>query len=143
MKVALKTLAPALLILLFAYAAASKLADLTSFRQEMHNQNFPPEVASALVFFIPAAELLAICLLLREKWLTAGLMLSVALMTAFTGYIALVLAGYWSRVPCSCGGILKHMSWQAHFIFNLFFLALSAVALILRYKGKAENLRTE
>ncbi|MFD0767142.1 MauE/DoxX family redox-associated membrane protein [Mucilaginibacter lutimaris] len=143
MRTFLKTGAPAMLILLFAYAAISKLAVLRQFRHEMHNQNFPPEAADALTFLIPAVEITAVILLLTEKWLRAGLVLSVILMTLFTGYIGLVLAGYWDRVPCSCGGVLRNMSWQAHFLFNLFFLALSLAAVALPYKGKAENLRKE
>ncbi len=109
----------------------------------MYNQNFPPEVAGALVFFVPSAELVAIALLLTERWQRAGLFLSTILMAVFTGYIGLVLAGYWQRVPCSCGGVLKNMSWKAHFVFNLFFLAISLAALAQQYKGKAENLRKE
>ncbi|MES2063578.1 MAG: MauE/DoxX family redox-associated membrane protein [Bacteroidota bacterium] len=143
MKTMLRTAAPALLILLFAYAAISKLADVTLFWHEMYNQNFPPEVAGALVFFVPSAELVAIALLLTERWQRAGLFLSTILMAVFTGYIGLVLAGYWQRVPCSCGGVLKNMSWKAHFVFNLFFLAISLAALAQQYKGKAENLRKE
>ncbi|QHS56558.1 hypothetical protein GWR56_13775 [Mucilaginibacter sp. 14171R-50] len=143
MKTLLKNTAPALLILLFAYAATSKLMDLNLFRHEMYNQNFPKEIAGALIVLIPAAEILAILLLLISKWQVAGLLFSVLLMTAFTGYTALVLAGYWDRVPCSCGGVLQNMSWTAHFFFNLFFLALAAAALAQRYKGNAENLRKE
>jgi hypothetical protein len=143
MKQLLRSLPPALLILLFAYAAVSKLADLASFRHEMHNQNFTPEVAEALVWLVPASELLAIAFLLSEKRQRAGLWLSAVLMAVFTGYIALVLAGYWQRVPCSCGGVLRNMSWGTHLFFNLFFLLLSLTALAQRYKGNAENLRKE
>ena len=143
MKNFFKTSAPALLILLFVYAAVSKLAGMTAFRHEMHNQNFPADVADTLTFLIPAAELLAVALLLSEKWQGAGLWLSAALMAAFTGYIALVLAGYWQRVPCSCGGVLKNMSWGPHLFFNLFFLLVCLAALAQRYKGNAENLRKE
>nr|WP_067055221.1 MauE/DoxX family redox-associated membrane protein [Mucilaginibacter sp. L294] len=143
MKTMLRTVAPALLILLFAYATVSKLADFTLFRHEMYNQNFPPEVAGALVFVVPFAEIATIALLLTEKWQWAGLVLSAILMAVFTGYIGLVLAGYWQRLPCSCGGVLKNMSWRGHFVFNLFFLAISLAALAQQYKGKAENLRKE
>jgi len=151
MKTALKNVAPALLILLFAYAAVSKLADFNMFRHEMHNQNFSPEVAEALLYLVPAAEVMAIILFLTEKGQRAGLMLSAILMALFTGYIGLVLAGYWQRVPCSCGGVLKNMSWRVHFAFNLFFLTIAVAALTIpkretkpsQYKGKAENLRKE
>jgi putative oxidoreductase len=129
MKNLLRTATPALLILLFAYATVSKLSDLAMFRHEMYNQHFPPEITAALVWLIPAAEIVAIVLLLSERWQRAGLLFSAILMALFTGYITLVLSGYWQRVPCSCGGVLRNMSWQAHFFFNLFFLALSAAAL--------------
>jgi putative oxidoreductase len=129
MKPFIRTAAPALLILLFTYAAVSKIAVLKEFRHEMHNQNFPPEVADALVLIIPAAELVAIGLLLGGKWQRAGLFLSAIMMSLFTGYIGLVLAGFWPRVPCSCGGVLKNMSWRAHLFFNLFFLSIALAAL--------------
>lgn len=130
----IRTTAPALLILLFAYAAFSKIADTSAFRQQMHNQNFSAGFADALVVLVPGAELLVIALLLSGRHQMAGLALSALLMTAFSGYIALVLAGYWTRIPCSCGGVLKNMSWQVHFFFNLFFLAVALAALYDRYK---------
>ncbi|WP_147322020.1 MauE/DoxX family redox-associated membrane protein [Mucilaginibacter conchicola] len=143
MKKTIQTLAPALLVLLFTYAAVSKLADPATARQQMYNQNIPPEAAGILWILVPAAELLTTALLFSERTRTAGLLLSAVLMAVFTGYIALVLAGLWDRVPCSCGGVLQNLSWRAHFIFNIFFLALSTTAWYQRYKGKAENLRKE
>ncbi|TWR26780.1 hypothetical protein FPZ42_07010 [Mucilaginibacter achroorhodeus] len=144
MRKLLHNVAPALLVLLFTYAAASKLINPVSARHEMHNQHFPPEVADVLWLGVPLFELVAAAMmLLNEKWQERGLLLSSILMTVFTGYIALVLLGFWDRVPCSCGGVLKNMSWKTHFIFNLFFLAISTTAWYQRYKGKAENLRKE
>lgn len=135
------TFAGALLIGLFVYAAASKLADMDTFRGQLLNQPFPHGLAGILVYALPAAELLTAGLLLAPRTSRYGLRLSLGLLLAFTGYIALVKLHYWSRVPCSCGGILSHMSWTTHLFFNLFFILLTVLA--LRQKGKAENLRTE
>ncbi|MEO7215553.1 MauE/DoxX family redox-associated membrane protein [Mucilaginibacter sp.] len=138
----IRTAAPALLILLFVYAALSKLLDFPAFNWQMHNQNVPPEAASVLVYLVPGLELLAAVLLLFSRTQVAGLLLSAFLLLVFSGYILLVLGGFWDSVPCSCGGVLRGMGWGQHLAFNLFFLFLSITALIDK-KGKAENLRKE
>jgi len=129
-KTLFRSLPPALLILLFVYAAVSKLAAFSQFKGEMHNQNMPAEAAALLVYLVPAAELAAAFMLLTTKAQRTGLLLSIVLMALFTGYIALVLAGFWDRVPCSCGGVLKGMSWGTHLVFNLFFLLIAIAGLI-------------
>ncbi|WP_143822157.1 MauE/DoxX family redox-associated membrane protein [Mucilaginibacter pedocola] len=136
-----RSVIPALLILLYAYAAISKLAEFDEFRGEMLNQNFPREATEALVYLVPASELLAIALLLFPRSESYGLWLSLALLMLFSGYIALVLLGFWDRVPCSCGGILRRMGWGTHLAFNLSFVCLNLIAIV--QKGKAENLRKE
>lgn len=126
-----------LLILLWVYTAASKLVDFSAFERELANQTFSRITAQILLWAIPTIELVAALLLLFGKTRFAGFILSSLLMLLFTGYIALVLAGYYDRVPCSCGGVLKQLGWQAHFWFNLFFLSISAVGVYLerRLKG--------
>lgn len=37
-----------------------------------------------------------------------------------------------SYVPCSCGGVLDDMDWMTHFYFNLAFIVLAAIALLLQ-----------
>lgn len=143
MKRIILTMTPALLVLLFTYAAISKLIDPADARRAMHNQPLPPEVADVLWILVPVAELTAAGLLLSGKTLRAGLLMSVILMSIFTGYIILVLAGFWDRIPCSCGGVIKSLSWTQHLALNTFFLVLSAAAWLITYKGKAENLRKE
>ncbi|RFZ85113.1 hypothetical protein DYU05_05790 [Mucilaginibacter terrenus] len=150
MKNLLKPLTASLLILLYSYAAFSKLLQFEEFRGQLYNQSFPHALAEVLVYLIPAAELLTAGLLLFTRTERAGLFASLALLAVFTGYTGLVLAGYWSRVPCSCGGILSHMGWGAHFAFNLSFLILNLIATYSGVKhaatkeqGRAENLRTE
>jgi uncharacterized membrane protein YphA (DoxX/SURF4 family) len=126
----LRSLPAALLILLFVYTVTSKLSDIPEFRHEMRNQNFPREMADALVYLVPGAEILAVVLLLSSRWYREGLLLSTALLFAFTGYISLVLAGYWKEVPCSCGGVLRNLSWGAHLFFNLFFLLIGIFGIL-------------
>jgi putative oxidoreductase len=118
-----------LLVLLWCYAAVNKLIEFSHFRHEMLNQVIPREIGKVLIFIIPVSELTAALCLCTQKWYLYGLYLSLLLMAVFTGYIGLVYFNFFSRVPCSCGGILKDMGWGAHLLFNCFFLliALSAI----------------
>jgi putative oxidoreductase len=115
----------ALLILLFCYTAISKLMDIEEFQRQLNNQEVPQWSKAALVWLIPCSELIVSFLLLIPTTRIVGFYGSAALMTLFTGYMALVVFGYFDRVPCSCGGVLRSMSFTAHLVFNLFFLALS------------------
>lgn len=130
-----------LLMLLWVYAAVSKLLAAAAFREQLYNQTFPHVLADGLYYALPFAELLAAGLLSFTRTQTAGRWLSLGLLSIFSGYIVLVLLHFWSRVPCSCGGILSHMGWQMHLFFNLFFIGLTIAALYS--PGKAENLRKE
>ena len=129
MKTFLKALPVPLLILLYCYAALSKLLDTDAFREQLYNQTFPHVLADPLLYGLPLTELLTVALLVMPRTQFAGLLLSFSLLLLFSGYIALVLLGYWNRVPCSCGGILSRMSWQTHLLFNLAFLGINAFAI--------------
>lgn len=122
----------ALLVLLWSYTAASKLINLAQFKQELHNQTFSKSFTTQLLWFIPLSELLAATLLIIKRTRLLGFIVSSILMILFTGYIALVLFNYYERTPCSCGGVLKALGWQAHLYFNLFFLLLSLLGVYLQ-----------
>jgi len=51
-------------------------------------------------------------------------------MVMFTAYIFIIL-NYTSFVPCSCGGVLEKLGWQSHLVFNLFFVFLAVLGIIL------------
>jgi len=131
MKTIFRPLASFLLILLFVYAAVSKLLSPADFRGELYNQAFPHWLADLLLYTLIPAELLTVALLSFPRGQQAGLLFSASLLSLFSGYITLVLLRFWDRVPCSCGGILKHLTWGTHLVFNIFFLALSLGALLL------------
>jgi putative oxidoreductase len=120
-----------LLILLFVYTTLSKLLDFQRFKSQMNSQTLPLGMSTVLIWTLPGIELIIVAMLSIKKTLYAGLGLSFILMMLFTGYVGLVLAGYYSRVPCSCGGVLKGMGWQIHFLFNIFFMLLSLLGIYL------------
>jgi len=124
----------ALLSLLFFYAALSKLTNYNQSLNEMHNQVFPSLMADVFTWLIPSLELFTGLALWFPSSRALGLWLSLALMGAFTVYIFVVMTGVFGRIPCSCGGVLKHMSYRTHAIFNILFIALSIAGLLIHYQ---------
>ncbi|MDB5143663.1 MAG: hypothetical protein JWQ66_2376 [Mucilaginibacter sp.] len=125
-----------LLILLFVYAAVSKLIDFDRSRGQMLNQVFPSAIAEILMWAVPIAELITAGLLLFKRTYLPGLYLSMELMAVFTLYIILVLLNVFGRIPCSCGGVLQKMGWVPHLFFNLFFLLLTVTGIYITYKER-------
>jgi putative oxidoreductase len=121
----------AALILLFLMTAISKLTDFSLFREQMYKQHLPHEAAKFLIWTLPGTELMVSGLLFFEQTRRYGFMASAVLMALFTGYITLVLTGFFSHVPCACGGVIKAMGWKLHLFFNFFFLLLSFLGIYL------------
>lgn len=124
------------LIILFSYTAIAKLIDMSEFERQLAGQELPSWAKAPLVWLIPAAELLLSVLLIIPATRLPGLYGSALLMTLFTGYTGLVVVGYFDRTPCSCGGVLRSMGFEAHLVFNLFFLALSILGI---YRFHSQN----
>ncbi|MDQ0640071.1 putative membrane protein YphA (DoxX/SURF4 family) [Pedobacter sp. W3I1] len=141
MKAIFKISVPPLLVLLFVYAALSKLFTFSDFDQQLHNQSFPSWLADFLLYFLIPAEIITALLLCFKRTLLFGLLSSAALLLAFTSYIAMVMLHFWDRVPCSCGGILNQMGWSAHLVFNSIFLIFNLIALYL-YTFERKELNT-
>ena len=122
----------ALLIIMFLYAAFSKFFDLPAFTRAMHNQPFPYWFSTLLVWVLPGSEILISFCLVLEGSRTFGLYGAILVLTLFTLYIIAILFHVFPRVPCSCGGIIKLLTWKEHLLFNLFFLVIAIVAVRLR-----------
>lgn len=127
-----------LLILLFSYTAISKLADLDAYKLEMSRQVFSKPVTNMLLYALPGIEILTAMLLISPRFRVTGFFLSVMLLVIFTGYIILILSGFYTRIPCACGGVLSVLDWNSHLWFNIFFLVLSVLGSVLQYQFKAE-----
>ncbi|WP_413671085.1 MauE/DoxX family redox-associated membrane protein [Mucilaginibacter sp. Mucisp86] len=111
-----------LLILMFLYAATSKLMDFQTYERAMHNQPFPDWMAETLIYSIPPLEVVVSLLLFRDRTRLLGFLCSGVLMLSFTIYIAAILLHIFPWVPCSCGGVISQLGWGQHLIFNLSFL---------------------
>ncbi|HVW96696.1 MAG TPA: MauE/DoxX family redox-associated membrane protein [Mucilaginibacter sp.] len=124
----------ALLILLFVYAAVSKLLDYERFKVQLGKSPLLNSFAAFAAVTVPLGELLISAFLGFNKTRTVGLYLSLFLLVLFTSYLVAIL-NFSYYIPCSCGGILQGLSWKAHIIFNSGFIAITIIGIILQNKS--------
>ncbi|HET6255713.1 MAG TPA: MauE/DoxX family redox-associated membrane protein [Puia sp.] len=126
-------------ILLFVYAAASKLIDFHDFRIQLGKSPLLTAFAWQVALLVPCMEIAISLFLASARWRLTGLYASFGLMVMFTAYVYYILH-FASYIPCSCGGILQNMTWNQHIIFNLVFVALGAIA-VLTYFPESRSAR--
>lgn len=119
-----------LYILLFVYAAVSKLLDFENFQVQLGQSPLLSAFAKYVALAVPIIELIIAILLIFPKYRLVGLFASFSLMILFTAYIYIIL-NYSSFVPCSCGGILEKFGWMEHLIFNILFVLLALIGILL------------
>ena len=119
-------------IILFIYAAASKMLDFENFQVQLAQSPLLSAYAGFVSYGVIILELAIGGLLCFHASRLLGLYASFAIMIAFTVYIFLIL-NYSDFVPCSCGGILEKMSWTEHLIFNIGCVVMAGLAIILAY----------
>jgi putative oxidoreductase len=121
-----------LLIMLFLYASISKFLDFKRFISEMNNQPLPNSLTPFLVWSIPSLEIVISAALIFERSRLAGFYASLALMVLFTIYAGSILLHFFKYVPCSCGGVIRKLTWTQHMVFNIFFVLLSVAGIVLQ-----------
>jgi len=122
-------------VLLFLYAAVSKLLDYQQFELQIAKSPVVTDFAGILAWLVPVVEILVSILLLVPRTVSFGLFGALALMSLFTAYIIAIL-NFSENIPCSCGGVLEHMSWQQHLVFNLGFVLLAIMGILWRSPPK-------
>ncbi|MFV8374740.1 MauE/DoxX family redox-associated membrane protein [Flavobacterium sp. GSP11] len=120
---------------LFTYAAISKIIDFENFRIQLGQSPLLSSFAALIAWTVPAFELLISGLLFCKRHRLKALLAAYALMVMFTSYIYIIL-NYSSYIPCSCGGILEKLGWTEHLIFNLLFIIMAGISIILLSKTK-------
>ena len=132
-----------LFILLFVYAATSKLIDYELFKAQIGNSPLIMQHAKWMAWAVPASEIIISAAFIVPRLLLPALYASFFLMFTFTAYIAFILT-FSPYLPCSCGGILSSMGWSEHLIFNIGFTLLAVVGIILyNRKQKRDELKLE
>ncbi|MBE9668131.1 MauE/DoxX family redox-associated membrane protein [Mucilaginibacter boryungensis] len=125
-----------LLIVLFIYAAVSKILDFSNFRVQLGKSPLLALFASTIAVAVPTLEILISFILIFKRTRKLGLYASFALLMIFTFYLIVIL-NYSYYIPCSCGGILQGLSWKAHIIFNSLFIGATALAILIYHEPGA------
>ena len=123
-----------LLIALLLYAGISRLLELKTFTDDINNQPLPNQLTPLFVYGIPAWQLLTAITLMFEKTRLVGFWAALAIMTLYATYNILILSNYFGRIPCTCGGMIRHMDWKPHLVFSLFFAGISLAGILLKRK---------
>lgn len=125
----------ALFILLFVYTSVSKSLEFAAFRNTI--QSFPiiGYYASFITSMVILSEVIIAFLLVFPFTRHTGLYGSLFLMIIFSVYIGYALL-FESKLPCTCGGVLRRMNWTQHLFFNLFFTALALTGVLLINRSK-------
>jgi uncharacterized membrane protein YphA (DoxX/SURF4 family) len=120
-----------LFILLFLYAAVTKLMEYDKFTTQLGKSPLIMGYSTILAWLVPVVEIGIALLLIFPRTTLLGLYSSMAIMAMFTLYITFImtLSPY---VPCSCGGILSQMGWEEHLVFNIAFTLLGIVGIYLK-----------
>ncbi|MEM0519024.1 MauE/DoxX family redox-associated membrane protein [Aequorivita flava] len=119
-----------LFILLFLYAAVSKLLDFEVFTVQLAQSPLLSAYAELIAWLVPGIEIIIAVLLVVPKFRIIALYAAFTLMVMFTAYIFIIL-NFSDFIPCSCGGVLEKLSWTQHLIFNVIFIFLAGVAVLV------------
>jgi uncharacterized membrane protein YphA (DoxX/SURF4 family) len=127
-----------LFIVLFVYAATSKVLEFDLFKAQIGKSPLIMYYVDLIAWMIPILEIVISVFLIVPRLQLIGLFASFSLMFMFSAYIAFILT-FSPYVPCSCGGILNAMGWTEHLIFNIAFTLLAVVGIILYNRQKAQE----
>lgn len=120
-------------ILLFLYTAISKLIVYETSLNDLKRSPFIGGFARPLSVILPVLEILIPTLLFLPRYRMVGLYSAAGLMILFTGYVSAMVFTM-DSLPCSCGGLIKYLTWKQHFFFNIFFTLLAVLGIYLHRK---------
>jgi len=124
-----------LFVALFVYTGSSKLMNLTAFEKVLSRSPLIAGFSEVLAWSVPVVEILISLLLIIPITKKLGLLAALGLMILFSGYLGyMILSMTDQELPCSCGGVLSLFSWQQHVWFNLGFIVLGFIGLVLYRK---------
>jgi len=127
-----------LFVLLFIYAAVSKVRSPEIFIGQLGKSPVIAPFAKYMAFAVPAIEVgIAVLLMTRRRQLL-GLYMAFTMMVIFTVYIIVIL-NFSPYIPCSCGGILEKMNWRQHLVFNCVFVLLGGIG-VVNYQSRYQEI---
>src|SRR5690606_12429411 len=112
-----------LFILLFVYAALSKLLDFETFRVQLAQSPLLRAYAGMLAWLVAGVDILLALLLFIPRFRVVALYASFLLMVMFTAYIY-IIQNLSDFIPCSHRVVLEKLRWTQQFTFNMVFILM-------------------
>lgn len=126
-------------ILLFCYAAISKVFDFENFQVQLAQSPLTNPYSVVISYVVIALELIIVFLLSSPKLRLLGFHASFTLMVFFAVYIYVIL-NYSDNIPCSCGGVLEDLGWSEHLIFNMVCAIIALISISIGTESKRDML---
>lgn len=130
-----------LYIVLFLYAAGTKLIDYDKFIGQIGKSPLLTNYAGWIAWIIPTVEIIIAIMLIISRLRLIGLYAAFGLMVIFTFYIIAILS-FSTELPCACGGVLSNLHWKGHLIFNIAFVLLGLGGILLQTKQQTVKIAT-
>lgn len=130
-----------ILVALFFYTGFNKLLNIDTFANDLSKQPFPIWLQAFLKWTIPLFEIFTGILLLINRFRLKGFYFSLGLLLLFTGYSIAILGNLFNKLPCSCGGIFRHLNWHQHLFVNIL-LTLIALGGVLSFRNMKQSPKT-
>ena len=124
-----------LFIVLFVYAATSKLITFDLFKIQIQTAPLLMRFSQIIAYAIPVMEIIISVMLIVPRLTLYGFYASFFLMFLFAAYIVFILTVS-PNVPCSCGGVLENLGWTEHLVFNMFFVLLAVLGIVLHNRNR-------
>jgi hypothetical protein len=131
-----------LYVVLFLYAAGTKLLDYERSAAQIGQSPLLTNYAGVIAWLVPAIEIVIAMMLMITRFRLIALYASFGLMVIFTLYVAAILS-LSTELPCACGGVLSMLHWKGHLIFNSGFVLLALAAIVLYNKQDNKAMATQ
>lgn len=130
-----------ILLAMWIPVSLDKILHFELFKNAMIQQPFNDRFGLLLAYILPLLEWSTVVLLLIPSLRRYGFLFSSFLMLLFTAYVALAIFGRPGNLPCGCGLVFQHLSWEVHLVLNSIFLLISLLGLLLEKRIVPKNTR--
>jgi|GEM_PF-1781977 len=118
-------------IILFIYAASSKMLYHQQFEHQVSQMPMFSGIAGLVAWIVPFIELSISALLLFNMTRLIGLVAGGIMLVVFTLYLVIIL-NFAGHRPYSDGGLFEMLGWQGHLRLNLVCIILCYFGVMLR-----------
>lgn len=127
-------LIPYAFVLLFTYAAVSKLMDFENFRVQLAQSPLLGTYPDVMAYTIITVLLLTVLLLCFRESKTAGLYTTLIFASLSMLYIGMMLINK-DNLPCTCIAFFEKLSWKSNFWFSTGLSVAACTSLCVKKKG--------